>query len=175
MPFVAALLLSTALAAGTPVALDGLKSEAPADWKETPSQSSMRFKQFLVPRAAGDAFDAELVIFYFGAGQGGGTDANLDRWKKMFQAPEGKTIDQLSKTEKLKVGKVPTTILDVSGTYMWKASPMAPTPAEPRAKHRMIAVVFESPQGPYFMRLVGPEKTIEKQKKAFDKWLKGFK
>ena len=167
------LVLSGFLAAAAPVALDGLSSVPPADWKESPSASSMRLKQFSVPKTAGDTFDAELVIFYFGAGQGGGIEANLDRWKKMFEAPAGKPI--ASKVDKLKVGKVPVTILDVSGTYLYKASPMAPTPAEPRAGHRMLAVVFESPQGPYFFRLVGPEKTVTKQKPAFEKWIKSFK
>ena len=52
--------------------------------------------------------------------------------------------------------------------------PMAPQ-EELRPDHRMIGVVFASPQGPYFMRFVGPEKTVDKNKKDFDKWLKGFK
>lgn len=162
-------------AAATPVVIDGLKSTPPSGWKETPSNSPMRFKQFTIPRDKADAFDAELVIFFFGPGQGGGIEANLDRWKKMFEAPEGKTIDANSKVDVLNIGKVKTTVLDVRGTYMYKASPMAPGPAEPRANHRMLAVVFESPQGPYFMRFVGPERTVEKNRKEFEKWLKGFK
>ncbi len=166
---------SLARAAGTPVTIDGLTSTAPERWKEVPNPGPMRFKQFVIPREKGDAHDADLIIFFFGAGQGGAVDANLDRWKKQFQAPEGKTIDQLSKVETKQIGKVKTTILDVRGTYMYKASMMAPGDPEPRQNNRMIAVVFESPQGPYFFRFVGPEKTVEKNKKDFDKWLKGFK
>jgi hypothetical protein len=39
----------------------------------------------------------------------------------------------------------------------------------------MLAAVLESPRGNYFIRLVGPAKTIEHSKKEFDGWLKAFK
>jgi hypothetical protein len=156
-------------AAGTPVVIDGLKSTTPEGWKEVPTSSSMRFKQFEIPRAEGDPADAELIIFFFGAGQGGDAASNVERWKKMFDPVTGNP-----KVENAKIGKVNATILDIRGTYLYKPMPMAPK-AEPRPNHRMVAVVFESPQGPYFIRFVGPEKTIDKRKKDFDKWLRGFK
>jgi hypothetical protein len=175
MTHVVAVLRVVALfaAAGTPVTLDGLTSKAPANWKELPS-TPMRFKQFQIPRAEGDKYDAELVVFFFGPGQGGGADANLTRWKGMFVPPTGKTIDEVAKVETFKVGGADVTTLDLHGTYKWKPAPMAPN-EELRPDHRMIGVVFASPQGPYFMRFVGPEKTVAKNKKDFDRWLRGFK
>ncbi len=175
MIFAQALAFTLTLAAapaGTEVVLDGLKSVAPAAWKEIPA-SGMRMKQFQVPKAAGDQFDAEIVVFFFGPGGGGGVQVNVDRWKKMFQAPEGKKADE-GKIETATIGKVKATILDIRGTYLWKAAPMAPE-SEPRANHRMLAVVFESPNGPYFIRLVGPDKTVAQHKKDFDRWLRSFK
>jgi hypothetical protein len=165
-------LLSLA-ASGTPVTIDGLTSSVPTAWKELPP-TQMRFKQFTVPRVEPDKTDAELVVFFFGPGGGGDVQANLDRWKGMFVPPEGKTIDAVSKTQTFKVSGVEVTTVDVRGTYKYKPAPMAPN-EELRPGHRMIAVVFASPQGPYFMRFVGPEKTIDKNKKDFDKFLKGFK
>jgi hypothetical protein len=162
------------LSAGIPVTIDGLTSTAPASWKESPTTSSMRFKQFIVPGGAGDKSNAELVIFFFGPGQGGGAEANIARWKGMFLPPDGKKIDDVSKVETIKVGEVNTTILEVRGTYRHKPMPMAPE-EELRPNHRMIGVVFDSPKGPYFMRFVGPEKTVDKHKKDFDRWLRGFK
>jgi hypothetical protein len=160
-------------AAGTPVTMDGLTSTAPESWKEVPTTSQMRFKQFTIPRATGDQFDGELVIFYFGPGQGGDPDANITRWKGMFTPPEGKKIEDVSKIDTVAIGAVKATLLDVHGTY--KPSQMMGPPQEPRPNHRMIGVVFASPQGPYFMRFVGPERTIERHKAEFDKWLRGFK
>jgi hypothetical protein len=113
-----------------------------------------------------------LIIFYFGEGGGGGIEANITRWKGMFDASDGKKPD--AKQEEMKVGDVKVTYLDLAGTYMFKPFPMAPK-AEPRPNHRMIAVIFDSPKGPYFFRLVGPEKTVAHHKKAFDEWLKNFK
>jgi hypothetical protein len=161
------------MAAGTPVTIDGLTSSVPTSWTELPPKP-MRFKSFTVPRAGGDKFDAELVVFHFGAGGGGDVQANLNRWKGMFVPPEGKKIDDVAKTQTFKVSGVDVTQVDVRGTYKYKPMPMAPD-EELRPSHRMIAVVFASPQGPYFMRFVGPEKTIEKNKKDFDRFLRGFK
>ncbi len=166
--------LVTLLTAGTEVTIDGMKSTAPKSWKDVPTTSSMRYKQFSIPRAAGDAFDGELVIFFFGAGQGGGVDQNVSRWKTMFKPPEGKTVDQISKLESTKFGTIKATVLDIRGTYLFKPVPMAPE-SEPRPNHRMVAAVLETPNGPYFLRFVGPEKTITQHKKDFDAWLKAFK
>lgn len=165
-------LVASLVAAPAVVELGGLKSKAPASWKEAEVQNPMRLKQFTVPGKDGEA---ELVIFFFGQGQGGSVDDNIARWKKQFQAPEGKTIDDVSKVETRTFKAAKATVLDVSGTYMFKARPMDPGPGEPRPNSRMMAVVFETGQGSYFIRLVGPEKTVAGAKRDFDGWLKAFK
>jgi hypothetical protein len=159
---------------GAEVKLDTYKSVAPKTWKDVPPSSSMRLKQFSVPRASGDSADAEIIIFFFGPGQGGGFEDNVARWKGFFKAPEGKTIDQVAKKETAKYGPIKASILDISGTYLFKAAPMAPT-SEERPNHRMIAMMLETPNGPYYLRFVGPAKTIAQNKKDFDAWLKAFK
>src|SRR5262249_8473479 len=117
-----ALAVGLLAATGVTVELGGLKSTAPTPWKEVPvANPMMRVKQFVVPGKEGDA---ELVVFFFGENQGGGVQANLDRWKKQFTPPEGKTIEQVSKVETLKLASTKATMLDVSGTYMFKARPM---------------------------------------------------
>ncbi len=166
--------LVTLLTAGTEVTMDGMKSTAPKGWKDVASTSAMRFKQFTIPKAPGDAYDAELVIFFFGPGQGGGVDQNVARWKTMFKPPEGKTAEQASKVDSTKYGSIKATVLDIHGTYLFKPVPMAPE-SEPRAGHRMLAAVLETPHGPYFLRFVGPEKTVGQNKKDFETWLKNFK
>jgi hypothetical protein len=166
-------LISLLAAAGVTVDLGGLKSAAPASWKESPVSNPMRVKQFTVPGKENP--DAELAIFYFGQGQGGSTEANLDRWKKQFVAADGKS-EAPSKTSAVKVASgTSATVLDIQGTWLYKASPMAPGAPEPRPNHRMLAAVLESPKGNYYVRLVGPAKTIEQNKKEFDGWLKAFK
>jgi hypothetical protein len=165
--FLGMVLVASADEKGTKVTIDGLSSMAPAHWKVAETTSQMRFKQFSIPRVGDDKLDGELIVFFFGSGGGGGVQPNLTRWRGMFENAK-------DKVEGFRVGDVKCTYLDISGTYLYKPSPMAPR-AEPRANHRMLAVVFESPKGPYFVRFVGPEKTITENKKGFDEWLKNFK
>jgi hypothetical protein len=39
----------------------------------------------------------------------------------------------------------------------------------------MICVIFESSNGPFYITLTGPARTVEQHKKGFDEWIKGFK
>ncbi|MFN4260870.1 MAG: hypothetical protein ACK4RK_16360 [Gemmataceae bacterium] len=161
---------------GTVVELDALRSKAPASWKSEPTNSQFRVYQFQIPRVKGDPADAELVIFYFGEGGGGGVEANIDRWQKMFEPPAGKKIDEVSTLDKMKAGDVNIIFLDVQGTYLERFPPFAPNAKITRKPdYRMFGVIFDSPKGPYYMRLVGPAKTVAENKKAFEDWLKAFK
>jgi hypothetical protein len=158
---------------GTVVNLDGLKSAAPAAWKEEAPANKMRFAQFKLPKANGDKEDAELIIF---KGFGGSAKDNVKRWKTQFIPPEGKKIDDVSKVEDLKISGANATYLDVAGTYLFKARPIDPDDkAEKRPDYRMLAVHFEGPKDVYHIKLVGPAKTVEHFKKGFDEWLKAFK
>src|SRR6266545_2376931 len=54
--------------------------KVPAGWTvETPTYE-MRVAQYKLPKADGDSEDALLVVYYFGQGQGGSAQANIDRW-----------------------------------------------------------------------------------------------
>jgi hypothetical protein len=160
---------------GEVVDLDGLKSTAPTAWKkEEPNEQAraMRRYQFRIPKEAGDPEDAEVIIFFFGTGGGGDEDSNIKRWQGMFKPPAG----EKSKVEKFKVGNVDVTALDVQGAYLSRFPPFAPNAkVTEKADFRMVGVIFASPKGPYFMRFIGPAKTVEKHKADFDAWLKNFK
>ena len=66
--------------------------------------------------------------------------------------------------------------MDATGTFTHKMRPFDPNEkGEKRANYRLVNVFFDSPKGPYFIRLVGPAKTIEAHKKGFDEWLKSLK
>lgn len=165
---------ATAQEKGAVVELDGLKSKAPATWKEEEPPErlrAMRLKQFRVAKEEGDPADAEIVINFFGKGGGGGLEANLGRWKGMMKPAAGKSADDAFKVEKLNVGDVDVTLLDAEGTYL--GAPFEK--AQPKAEYRMLRAYFDSKNGPYFISLTGPAKTVGKQKAAFVDWLKNFK
>jgi hypothetical protein len=130
----------------------------------------MRTAQYVLPRAEGDPEDGSLVVFYFGAGQGGSTQANLDRWIGQMEQPDGTPSTSKARTEKLKVGTLPVTILDVSGTFTGEMSPGSGV-RNNQSNYRMQAAVIETPGGPYFVKLVGPQKTLAKWEREFRKFI----
>jgi hypothetical protein len=145
-----------------------LTSRAPAEWKPQPIAGQFRHAQFLLPRVADDGADAELIVFYFGAGGGGGAAANIERWKGMFENPK-------VATDEFVVAGAKVSYVDLTGTYLMRARSFDPSERpQLQPNTRMIAVVFENQGGPYYLRLVGPEKTVTHHKSAFDAWLKGF-
>jgi hypothetical protein len=139
----------------------GLSYDIPDEWtQETPS-SRLRQAQFRLPRAEGDPEDAELAVFYFG-GQGGSIQGNIDRWVGQFSKPDGSTAQADAVSTKESNG-ITFAIVDVSGTYNQATGPMmggGETIAKPN--FRMLAAIAETPGGPWFFKLTGPEKTIEK-------------
>lgn len=173
----AALIVSLAVYAddkGTATELDGLKSTAPASWKSEKPTGMNRVYQFTIPKAEDEKFDTTLLIFQFPGGAGG-VEANINRWKGMMKPAEGTKAEDAYKTSELKVGDAKVTLFEASGTYMFKARPMD-AEAEARPEHKFIGVIFEGPKGnTYFMRMAGPKKTMDANRKAFDEWLKNFK
>ena len=155
--------------AGTMVMLSGLSSRAPAEWKPVAASGQFRHAEFVLPRAAGDSRDAELIVFHFGPSGGGGAEANIARWKGMFQEPQ-------SKTDEFTVAGAKVTYVDLTGTYLMRTRSFDPSEKpQPQPETRMLAVVFENSGGPYYIRLVGPQKTVARHKNAFDQWLRGFR
>ena len=130
----------------------------------------------MLPRADGDDRDAELIIFHFGKGSGGSAEANVARWKTIFEPPRGKSIDDVSTVKVRRISGLKVTTFEVRGTYLYRSRPVDPLiTAEKRKNHRMLSSIIESENGPYFIRLVGPNRTVKQYKKGFEAWLKAFK
>ena len=160
-PFAFTLLLG--LAAPSRLAYD-----VPKDWRAVEASSSMRLAQWSY------GAESEIVIFYFGEGQGGSIEANLDRWYGQFQQPDGGSTRERAKVTKSKVGGLVITRADVEGTY---TAPVRPGAAEHHdlPGHRMIAAVVEGPSGPWFIRFLGPAKEISAGETSFNGFLSGMR
>ena len=144
----------------------------PPGWKSSNPTSSMRVAEFTLPRAAGDTDDAQLVVYFFG-GSGGGVDANIQRWIAQMQQPDGKASGAAATRETRKVHGLTVTLVDVSGTYVAEVSPGA-AEHHNQLHYRLRAGVVETTKGPYFIKLVGPEKTIAKWDAAFNQFVGSF-
>ena len=128
----------------------------------------MRVAQYRLPRAEGDSSDAQLVVFYFGPGQGGSVEANLDRWIGQMQQPDGSSSKSKAKVENTTINRMPVTLLDVTGNYT--ESQMGGGGGgglQIQGLARMRAAVIETAKGAYYIKLVGPEKTVNSQDASF--------
>ena len=150
-----------------------LTFSAPAGWKAGGPSSSMRVAQFVLPRAAGDAADADLVVYYFG-GSGGTVEANIERWLGQMQQPDGKPSSAVAKRESRTINGLKVTLVDVSGTYIAEMTPGS-AQRHNSPNFRLRAAVIETPNGPYFIKLTGPSRTIAAADKAFEQFLGSVK
>jgi hypothetical protein len=150
-----------------------LTFKVPEGWIEEKPTSSMRAAQYKLPKAEGDTEDGSLVLYYFGQGQGGATQANIDRWIGQIHQPDGSDSKGRAKSETLTINGLKITTVDVSGTYSAEMSPGSGDFSS-KPNYRLRAAVVETPKGSYFAKLIGPEKTINHWDQAFHDYLNSF-
>jgi hypothetical protein len=86
----------------------------------------MRAATYPVAPVQGDRNAAECVVYFFGVGQGGSIQDNVDRWEGQFKAPGGKPAP--AKVIKIAVHGLAVTTIDVSGEYSGMGGPTATAP-----------------------------------------------
>jgi hypothetical protein len=146
----------------------GLHWSAPAGWKAGPPQM-MRAATYAVTAASGDTAAAECVVYFFGAGQGGSVEANIERWKGQF-TDSGKPAAAV--VSKRAAHGVAITTIDVAGEYSGLGGPMAAS--KPVAGYRLLGAIVEGPGGNIFVKFTGPVKTIAANKAKYDQFLASF-
>ena len=145
----------------------------PQGWQKQPTTSSMRVAEFALPRADGDAEDAQLVLYYFG-GSGGSVEANLQRWVSQMQQPDGRPSSAVARKETRTIKGLKVTLLDVGGTYVAETAPGA-SERHNKQNFRLRAGVVETTSGPYFIKLTGPAKTVAQWDRAFEQFVASLK
>ena len=150
-----------------------LRYKVPEGWTAEKPASEMRVAQYKLPKAASDSEDALLVVYYFGQGQGGSAQANIDRWINQIQQPDGRPSKERAKTETMTVNGLQVSTVDVAGNYAGGMSPDS-APANNKAIYRLRAAVIDTPKGSYFVKLTGPEKTVSHWDQAYNDYIKSF-
>ena len=168
---VAALFLATAAAAADDktqeVDAGGVKFQAPTAWKKTAPQSAMRRAQLKIEPAKGDEEGAELIVFAFPGGAGT-VDANVERWQRLFKDKDGNPPKADVKTVKGKNTDVNR--VELAGHYFPTTFPGQPPQAD-HENYRLVAGIVLTDNAGYFLRLVGPEKTVAAARADFDRLL----
>lgn len=143
------------------VDVGGLTFQVPASWKSQRPTSSMRKAQLRVAPVEGEKDEAELVVFVFPGGAGT-VEANVTRWQNQFKDDGGNAPAVQSKTLKGKNTEV--TRVEVAGRYL---DPFANT--GPRPNFRLLGAIVTTDDAGYFLKMVGPDKTMKAISADFDK------
>ncbi len=146
----------------------GVTFSVPHRWNETEPTSNMRTYQFEI-RGDEDGQNAELVVFYFGKGQGGDVNGNIERWKSQFK--ELKEELTLEKT----VGDIKVTQVYFEGSYQLTMGPMMAPHGDPQTDYAMLGAIIHAPEGTVFLKMTGPKNTIAKAKPEFELLLSSLK
>jgi hypothetical protein len=142
----------------------GINWTSPTTWKAD-APRPMRAATYLIAPAKGDTDSGECGVFYFGEGQGGGVDANIERWVSQFEGAK----TPLRKKEK--IAGFDVTTVEVEGTFANSmGGPMGPK--TPKSGFKLLGAIVEGPKGNVFFKLTGPAKTVEAARAEFMKMLK---
>jgi len=163
------LLVSSAAFAGQAGGLSWTVPEK--EWTEE-APRPMRAATYKLPAAKGDVEAAELGVFYFGQGEGGTVEANVQRWLGQFTLPDGKPAAAKAQRKTQKIRGLEVTTVDVKGTFAGGGPMMGG--GTPKPGFRLLGAIVAGPQGPVFFKLTGPEKTVASAEKSFQKLLESL-
>ena len=158
-----------AMPGSAPTQAAGVAWTVPAAWELGP-EHQMRIATYRLHAIAGDPEDAECAVYFFGTGQGGTVEANLDRWAHQFTGPDGQSPAQAAKIEKQVIAGLKVSTLAVSGTYAGAGGMMGQAPVS-KPNFRMRAAIIEAPEGLVFFKLTGPLNTVAGAEKDFNSLL----
>lgn len=128
-------------------------------WTSVPTSSPMRAATLKI-EVEGAEKPLEAIFYYFGPGQGGDTQANIDRWLGQFESPP------VSKTEDLDANGTKVSLVTATGTYMDGAM-FGPKTA--KADYTLLGAIIPGPDAPVFIKLTGPKDAVAKITEDFKK------
>lgn len=166
------LFLAAALSLQAETSVAGVTFKSHGSWQSATPTSAMRAAQWTIPPRKSGTDSGEVVLFYFGAGQGGDAQSNVQRWLKTMSAPTGGRAEGEMKERTVSGMKVTEVV--VYGTYA-SGMPMSGVPPMPKAGYGLVGVIIEGPQGNLFIRLIGPEALVKAQLPAFRQFIDSAK
>ena len=154
------------------VKIGKLTATAPADWAKEKPDNLLRSYQFKLPGA--EDFPAPVLAIFPESHPS--PEKNFPKWKAQFIPPEGKTIDDISKTGKWEVKGATVNYLDVTGTWKYKERPQDPKSKEMILDdYRVVWVIVAEKDEATHLRLSGPAPSVAKSYKSFEAFVKSLK
>jgi hypothetical protein len=145
---------------------------APSSWSSETPASNMRAAQWSIHPLRKSEAAGEVVVFYFGLGQGGDAEANIQRWLGTMTTPKGGPVN--GDVQKRTVNGLKVTEVTAYGTYA-SGMPMAGVPPVPKLNFGLVGAVIEGPQGNLFVRMTGPDRLVKAELPSFQKFIDSAK
>ena len=159
------------------IADGGFELTVPDKWARKQPRVNIIEYEYEVPASTGDDKPGRVTVM----GASGTVEENLQRWYGQFRQPDESDTEKAAKVEEKDVAGQRVTVVDISGTYIDKpGGPFAGGTAIDRENYRMLAAIIQTTKkgkktGNYFIKLVGPKKTIADNDKAFEKMIGSLK
>ena len=117
--------------------------DRPEGWGWVVPGSPMRKAQLATPD------EGEVTFFFFGPGQGGSVEQNIQRWVNQFEG--GAASSQAMRREET-FGETKVTFVTAAGTFQ---SGMPGGPTTPLADYGLHGAILESEGGDVFVKMTG--------------------
>jgi len=138
----------------------GFQTQIPTDWNILKPSSSMRAAQIEIPASR----PLELVVFYFGPGQGGPVAANIARWQGQFRLIDGKSV-QPKVSQFTTAGNFTVNWIELRGDYA-RGVGMGPV-GEYQPDQMLIAAITQTPKGNLYIQLHGQANDVTAHRAAY--------
>lgn len=163
-------LATPALAADAPpstqatvkLAFIGLEAHAPAAWTMVPPATDKRLAQFKIT-TPGEGMTAEVIVYYFGKGDGGTAEANIERWQGQFIGTGNRPV--IPAVNRFQSNGMAVTTAELHGAYA-RGIGVGPV-GVPKPGQTLLAAVVETPEGNLIIQLHGMAASVSAQKEAF--------
>lgn len=157
------------MAGGNILQAAGLAFTVDESWKNIKPSSAMRVAQYQLEGSGGAA---EMAIFYFGQGQGGGIEDNIRRWAGQFTPEPGdaETTDGAFQVGRVQKDNLQLALVKTEGTYdPGSMGPMGPASTGPKPGYALFGLVVEGgPEGSLFIKVTGPKATLKEHDQALE-------
>lgn len=144
------------------LAFIGLEAQAPAAWTMVPPATDKRLAQFKIT-TPGEGMTAEVIVYYFGKGDGGTAEANIERWQGQFVGTKEQPV--IPSVQRFESNGMTVTTAELHGAYA-RGIGVGPV-GVPKPDQTLLAAVVETPEGNLIIQLHGMAASVSAQKEGF--------
>ncbi|MEA1979498.1 MAG: hypothetical protein U9N54_00800 [candidate division Zixibacteria bacterium] len=159
---------------GKPVEIGGVKFTPATQWTDY-GGSGMRIASYSFGPLEKETDSAIVTVFYFGKGQGGDVDSNLERWINQMALMDGRDPHTAAIQYKLDVDGMTVHMLSLFGIYKSSMGGSMSGKSEDKENYRMVGSIVETPEGNVFFKLTGPDYTAKIMIEAYMAMIKQIK